>query len=314
MKTRIKRQKGQFFTVKNPFHHCAFSNWAEQSGLPSTSILEPFAGANSLIKHLQNMGLCNESVCYDIEPSHKHVQKRDTLECFPNGFDVCITNPPWLAKNSATVRGLSFPNCRYDDLYKFALEKCLDNCKWVAALVPESFIRAGIFQERLTDFISLTSQIFADTGHPVGLALFQPHPSSEIRVWSQDFQVGYLSELESLRPQQKPNGPDVRFNHPHGNVGLIALDNTYTASIRFCPVDELAKYTVKNTGRHITKMYVEGNIQIEGWNEYLDDFRNRTHDVLMTCYKGIRKDGMYRRRLDWNLARGIIHNVGAYTS
>ena len=309
MNAEAKRENGRYFTARNPFHHPAFRAWALCSGLPSASILEPFAGANSLIEYLEGMGLCDDSASYDIHPSDRRVRRRDTLESFPEGFDVCVTNPPWLARNSATVRGLRFPDCRYDDLYKFALEKCLDNCGWVAALVPESFICARLFQNRLTDFISLPSGLFAETGHPVGLALFQPEATPDVNVWFRDTHIGLLRNIESLRPRPKPDGPAVRFNDPSGNVGLIALDNTRTASIRFCRVEELADYRVKKTGRHITKLRVEGQVRIDAWNDYLEDFRERTHDVLMTCYKGIRKDGMYRRRLDWNLARGIIHHA-----
>lgn len=101
------------------------------------------------------------------------------------------------------------------------------------------------------------------------------------------------------------------LHDPRGNVGLIALDNTRTASIRFCEVRELAGYRVKKTGRHITRITVRGPIRIEAWNGYLGEFRERTRDVLMTGYKGIRKDGMYRRRLDWRLARGIVHHARA---
>ncbi len=307
--TNAKRENGQFFTVGNPFVHPAFHEWATLCEIPANPILEPFAGANSLIKHLRNMKLCESASCYDIIPADSEVKKRDTLQSFPQGFNVCITNPPWLAKNSATVRGLPFPECKHDDLYKYALEKCLKHCQWVAALVPESFIRAKIFQERLTDFISLTSQMFIDTGHPVGLALFSPNQSDDVKVWSQNIPIGNLSDIELLRLQPQADKPDISFNDPDGNLGLIALDNTYTASIRFCPVDELSQYKVKPSGRHITKLKVKGRLRINAWNQYLNDFRKKTCDVLLTSYKGIRKDGMYRRRLDWNLARGIIHNV-----
>ena len=136
------------------------------------------------------------------------VQQRDTLADFPSGFDVCITNPPWLARNSATVRDLEFPECDYDNLYKFALEKCLDNCDWVAALVPESFIRAELFRDRLSDFVSLTSRLFSDTGHPVGLALFDPFPMTDVKVWSGRERIGWLSDIESLRPLLRKNGPE----------------------------------------------------------------------------------------------------------
>ena len=304
-----KRQNGRFYTEGNPFRHPAFYAWAKRSGLPESTVLEPFAGANGIIHHLENMKVCERSISYDVLPADDAVIQRDTLARFPSNFEVCVTNPPWLAKNSATVRGLEFPDCGYDDLYKFALEKCLDNCPWVAALVPESFIRAGIFQDRLSDFVSLTSRLFSDTGHPVGLALFRPDSVADVKLWSGRTRLGWMSEIESLRPLPRKDGPEVSFNEPEGNVGLIALDDTKTASIRFCKVSELADYTVKKTGRHITKMRVSGRVRIKVWNEYLQWFREQTQDVLLTCYKGIRKDGKYRRRLDWELARGIVHNA-----
>jgi len=304
-----KRGHGQYYTSGNPFAHRAFRRWARFANLPSKTILEPFAGANSLIWRLQGMGLCNKFSSFDIEPACAEVKKRNTLKSFPLGYDVCITNPPWLAKNSASVRGLPFPDCPHDDVYKLALEKCLAHCSWIAALVPESFIRAQLFQDRLQTFVSLTTQMFEDTGHPVGLALFGPTSVEDIHIWSGHRKVGILSKLQKLRPHPIPDGPLVRFNDPDGNVGLIALDNTQTASIRFCDIDELADYNVKKTGRHITKLLVDEKIQINYWNQILTEFREATHDVLMTCYKGIRKDGRYRRRCDWDLARGIVHHA-----
>lgn len=306
-----KRETGRFYTQGNPFNTKPFMEWAALAGLPDMEILEPFAGSNSLIKTLADMGLCNHSMSYDIQPADKKVIRKNTLKKFPKGFDTCVTNPPWLAKNSATVRGLAYPeDCRHDDLYKYALEKCLDNCGYVAALIPESFITAGLFQDRLQAFISLTARMFEDTGHPVGLALFLSDNVDDVEIWSDNEHIGLLSTLQKLKPAPQVHGPYVSFNEPDGNVGLIALDNTREASIRFCDVRELADYKVKSTGRHITKLYVDGAVRIREWNRVLDEFRTNTYDVLMTCYKGIRKDGRYRRRCDWGLARGIIHHVG----
>ena len=53
-----KRQHGQFFTAYNPFDHPAFMEWAEQAHLPRQEILEPFAGANCIIRHLEEMEGC----------------------------------------------------------------------------------------------------------------------------------------------------------------------------------------------------------------------------------------------------------------
>ena len=305
-----KRTYGQYFTQANPFQHPAFMEWARSAKLPQSSLLEPFAGTNSLIDHLTGMGLCRNYVAFDIEPGASNVQCRDTLTSFPTGYDVCVTNPPWLAKNLATYRDLPYVAGEYDDLYKFALEKCLENCPWVATLIPESFIRAKLFQERLTNFVSLTSRMFEDTKHPVGLALFEPQSTLDVSLWSNDQYIGELSNIAALRPQPIPDGPTVRFNVPEGNVGLIALDNTVEPSIRFCGIEELEDCEVKSTGRHITKLMVEGgNVLPNRWNDCLGDFREQTQDVLMTCYRGVRKDGRYRRRLDWHLARGIIHHA-----
>ena len=241
------------------------------------------------------MGLCDRFASYDIAPANADVERRDTIADFPSGYDVCVTNPPWLAKNSARVRGMIFPETHHDDLYKVALEECLRHCRFVAALVPESFIRAGIFQERLLFFVSLTAAMFNDTGHPVGLALFDDTLGHHdyTQVWSGSLHLGAFADIEQKRPALRTDGPTVTFNDPHGNVGLIALDNTQEASIRFCDVTELREYQVKSTGRHITKLTVDGPVRIGAWNEALNTFREETHDVLMTSYKGIRK-AMYR--------------------
>lgn len=306
-----KRAQGRYYTVGNPFDCQAFQDWAERADLGDATVLEPFAGRNSLIEHLEELELCSSWRAFDIFPGAKGVKRRDTLNSFPKGFDVCVTNPPWLAKNSATARGLGFPECRHDDLYKFALEKCLDNCPWVAALVPESFIKANLFQERLEAFVSLTASIFSDTAHPVGLALFAPEESEDVTVWSGHDEIGALEELRAHLPaaeteDQRKYFRSIRFNDPKGNLGLIALDNTHKASIRFCKPEKLDDYRICHSSRALTKIHVPFRPRIQKYNNFLKEFRDITWDVLMTCYRGLRQDGMYRRRLDWELARRII--------
>lgn len=310
--TNTKVALGQFYTAENPFRHEAFSDWAARAGLPGARVLEPFAGENSLIDHLQAMGQCNSFVSYDIAPSSKQVIRRDTLVAFPRGFSVCVTNPPWLAKNSATANKIAFPACDYDDLYKFALEKCLAGCAYVAALVPESFIKSGLFERRLLSFVSIREKLFTDTAHPVGLALFTPYATEDVNLWSGDVFIGTLAKVRALYPMPKKNGVSVVFNADNANVGLYALDNTKYPSIRFCPLSEIAHREAKATDRAVSRVFVDGKVNIENiekWNAVLSEFRKRTKDIFMMAYRGLRADGMYRRRLDWKLARGIIHNA-----
>lgn len=305
---RDRRQDGRFYTEANPFRHGAFRRWADAAGLPDVDVLEPFAGANRLIHHLQEMDLCGGYRSYDIIPGSEGVRRRDTLASFPKGFDVCVTNPPWLARNVASRMGMTFPDCMYQDVYLHALDRCLENCAWTAALVPESFVRTGLFRGRLQDFISLVQPMFRDTAHPVGLALFGPDSVNDSTMWSGQHEIGPLSGVEAQRPEARSDGPRVRFNDPEGNVGLIALDNTREASIRFCHPEELGDYRIDVTRRSITRISVNGLIDIGHLNQMLGTFREATADVLMTPFRGLRKDGRYRRRCDWDLARGIIHS------
>lgn len=319
----IKRANGQYYTRGNPFQLTPFKLWTDRANLKENKILEPFAGAKDIPQLIKLANLeSGEWVFYDIKPGAEGVLQRDTLADFPKGFNVCITNPPWLARNSATRRGLPFPNATdYDDLYKYALEKCLSYCQWVTAIIPEAFIRSGLFQDRLSDFVSLVpntqdgitqsttsmnpNYMFEDTEHPVGLALFGPEISSDVNLWRNNQLLGRYSELRRHLPPVSQNR-EIRFNEPEGNLGLYAIDNTVSASIRFCHPSELGDYHIRNQCRSITKIRVPENVEFDILNERLSIIREKTFDVFLTAFKGLRKDGCYRRRLDWAMARSII--------
>jgi hypothetical protein len=318
-----KRASGRYYTRGNPFQLEPFQAWAKASNLAQQITLEPFAGAKDIPQLIDAASLqCRDWAFFDIQPGTEGIAQRDTLADFPKGFDVCITNPPWLARNSATRRGLPFPkSTRRDDLYKYALEQCLTHCGWVAAIIPEAFIRSGLFLQRLHDFISLvpqtqgkteeenktrdTSYMFEDTEHPVGLALFAPDATSDVSVWRNNQFLGGINELRRHLPEPSSNRSIV-FNDPNGNLGLIAIDNTVSASIRFCPAEELKDYPIRVHCRSITKIGVPWRVDIDRLNARLKTIREKTHDVFLTAFKGIRRDGHYRRRLDWALSRAIV--------
>ena len=320
-----KRASGRYYTRGNPFQLEPFRTWAKASNLEQQITLEPFAGAKDIPQLIDAAHLrCRDWALFDIEPGAEGVVQRDTLADFPKGFSVCITNPPWLARNSATRRGLPFPEAtRYDDLYKYALEQCLAHCGWVAAIIPEAFIRSGLFLKRLHDFISFVPQtqdktnyppdkggrgfsvMFEDTEHPVGLALFAPHATSDVSVWRNNQFLGGINELRRHLPLPSSNR-EIVFNDPEGNLGLIAIDNTVSASIRFCPPEELKDYPIRVHCRSITKIGVPWHVDIDMLNARLTTIREKTHDVFLTAFKGLRRDGHYRRRLDWALSRAIV--------
>ncbi|MDR3111579.1 MAG: hypothetical protein LBU55_00175 [Elusimicrobiota bacterium] len=301
----MKRELGQYYTVGNPFSLKPFKQWAKKANLKNEIVLEPFAGANNIISLLQNLGYAKCFKSYDISPNSDDVMYRNSLKDFPKNHKVCITNPPWLAKNSATRRNLPFPNPEFDDLYKFAIAKCLQNCEYVAAIIPESFITAGIFHDRLSRVISLAYEIFDDTEAPACLALWSPNLTYDFEIYRNSNYLGKYYDMQKLIPQIN-NNDRIEFNSNGANLGLFAIDNTDSASIRFCNVKELTNYKVSTSCRSIIKIKVNKKIKVDDLNEILNDFRNKTKDVFLTAFKGLRKDGLYRRRLDFGLARKII--------
>jgi hypothetical protein len=103
--------------------------------------------------------------------------------------------------------------------------------------------------------------------------------------------------------------PKIKFNDPHGALGLMAIDNTITASIRFCFGDDIASEKIKYSSRSVTRIKTDKEVSkqwIQMLNERLNEFRHQTHDVFLTPFKGVRRDGKMRRRLDFDLARSFI--------
>lgn len=306
----IKRINGQYFTTYNPFENDGFREWAKICNLKNEPILEPYAGSNNLIKMLQFMGFINQNfISFDIDPKDEAVKYRDTIKNFPKNYNICITNPPYLAQNSAKRRNIFFPNNPYDDLYKFALDKCLNNCSYVGAIIPASFLNSKLFRDRLSHYVLLNTKMFNDTDHPVCLALFVKN-SKNVKIYEDNEYLGLLDNFEKKIPKSDKNF-DIKFNDKKGSLGLFAIDNTLEPSIKFCRGDEIDPSKISQSSRSITRISIDCDIDkiIKKLNDRLMVFREETYDLFLTPFKGLRKDNKYRRRLDYSLARNIINEV-----
>jgi Eco57I restriction-modification methylase len=309
-----KRAFGAFFTQGNPFIYPAFNRWFSQ--LPSETIaLEPFAGSKQILLLMEEAGFDLPWACYDINPQADGIVERDTLRAFPEGFGAVITNPPYLAKNAMKRSGLDVPLDLfgpYQSLYQTAVALALDASPYVAMIIPESFITTGLFQDRLQHVISLPFKMFDDTDMPTALVLWGPETQEDFVVWRQDERLGLFTELADALPH--PVGGEevqIRFNDPDGTIGLHAADNTREASIRFCPASDIPREKVKYSGRHITRVSITGaqfdpEQLIAESNRLLAQWRDRTQDITLTAFKGLRADGRFRRRLDYASARAIL--------
>lgn len=318
MNKEQKQQLGKYYTVNNPFDLKVFRDWFNSiPDIEKLTLLEPFAGSNNIVNL---MNVKNNWECFDVLPTKNNapqfkIKKRDTIQNFPSGFEVAITNPPYLAKNSATRNKLTYQGGVYDDLYKKCLEVLLYNVSYVAAIIPESFITAGIFQERLTAVISLTCKMFNDTDCPVCLALFSKDTTDDFHVFRMDDYLGsYNKNLIWYKPVNT-NKHKWKFNDPSGDIGIICIDSTKGSSIQFVPGANIDSNKIKVSSRAITRVSIVNNkikdlnFLLNKCNEYLNWYRENTNDVFLTTFKGLREDGLYRRRLDFDTAKCILETV-----
>ena len=138
-----KQLLGQYYTTTDPFNNSdAFKSWYNL--VPKDEpVLEPFAGAGNLFDFIDAAW-----VGYDIDPQHFNVEIRDTIKDFPKDYQVCITNPPYLAKTIISRKRLPVI-VKHEDLYLDCLQLMLDNCDYVAAIIPSTFYNQNLFKDRL---------------------------------------------------------------------------------------------------------------------------------------------------------------------
>lgn len=334
-----KRELGQYFTenAKSVFSLTPFLDWAKKHNIKSKTLLEPYAGDKHIIKALTELGLIDKYVAYDIDETLTDVLYQDNLIHFPTGFELVITNPPYLAKNSASKRKITQYDKlfeQYEDLYEVALANTLENTTYSALIIPESFITSSTnFAKTAKQYcevvISITLKgIFAETNHPVCLALFNKNKpeTQDTAVYRNNEYLGDLYTLNGIRARLLRENPNtyigrIVFNDPNGLLNISCVDNSINATNIYFTLDELIEpEKIKVSSRAITRvsLYDQNDelIQadrlkdvVEKANLKLKDLRTQTHDVFFTSFKGLRKDGKYRRRLDFGNIRAILNSI-----
>lgn len=306
-----QRELGAFYTQGNPFIFEPFKKWFSQlnNAIP---ILEPFAGTKQIAKLVDEAGLSAEWNFFDIDPSLQGVAKNDSIANFPQGYEAVITNPPYLSFHFARRKGLKLEKTLflgYQSLYQTSIQLALNSSPYVAMIIPESFITSGLFTERLQAVISLPFEMFSDTDMPTCLALWGAESTADFEVWRQNKFLGNYSELVGvLKPTECARR--IKFNEPLGNLGFRAIDDSVSPSIYFCEPHEIPLEKVKVSARLLTRVHVENIDDVDGLrtevNQLISIWRKQTQDVALTAFKGIRRDGLFRRRLDYANARALL--------
>ena len=98
----------------------------------------------------------------DIDPN-LNWDLNDSLVSIPQELDsIIVTNPPYVAKQSATRKKLGlekyFKDSTYDDIYLIALDRMLESSDFVVAIVPESFINSSYKKKDRLSSITILEQ------------------------------------------------------------------------------------------------------------------------------------------------------------
>jgi hypothetical protein len=315
-----KRILGQFFT-KNDF-------WLQEhilsfiKSIKAKIAYDPFAGSGDLLRVAKKIGF-KKIKGLDIDPA-LNWKINDSLINIPRvSNSIIITNPPYLTNYSAKRRGLYenvkkyFSVSKYDDLYQLAMEKCLSN-DYGIMIIPETFINSSFPKNRLNNITIIEDNLFNDTENPICVICFDKKNKNydQIDVYKNDIKLGSLGYYEKMRIKPH-NKIYVKFNVPSGKIALRAVDTTDPNNkIAFMrPVKINYKQSdIKHSSRLIT--FIDVNVEarildklIHASNKYLEQFRIKTNDVLLSPFKGNMKDGKRRRRLDYFTARAILERA-----
>ena len=341
MSGRSKRNLGQYFTRDDVWLRPHIVEHLRSLLVRYNTCLDPFAGDGHLLNVAASLGF--EVVGHDVDgvicAANGWGEPNDSILHVPLHADAFVlTNPPYLAKNSA--KRMDAPAQSYfrpgavlpltnahastlDDLFKLAIEQTLvqyDDSVWI---VPESVVQdmehLPHWKTRLHSLTVLEDNPFIDTEHPVCVLVFSvSKPSGEL--WKNDTRLGSYQDIWSRHNETRAYPRDattMRFNSPTGNLGYRAVDGTKadgSMRIRFCLGDELGydRQRIKVSSRHLT--YIDVDLEgdelvavIEEANRQIEAYRTATQDVFLTAFMGNTKTGVRRRRMDYFLARRLFN-------
>ena len=340
---KLKRDLGQFFTRESVWMQPHIRDHLEKLSRQYTVCVDPFAGEGDLLKVAsKETGIKTIGHDHDAKICQEHGWKQNDSIREPiveeNAF--VLTNPPYLAKNSA--KRIGSPMVKYfhsgfvpgieegqlktlDDLYKLAIEKVIqlyDDSIWI---VPESVIQDIVkldeWRDRLHSVTILEKNPFEDTEHPVCVLIFSKSSQSPM-IYKNDQPVGEWKKIYAIhRGPYEAQGKKIpmTFNSASGQLGFRAVDGTSKGDeqkIRFVHGDELEypREKIKVSTRHLTYIDVDMDYDdltfvIVRANKIIREYRNNTRDVFLTPFMGNNKEDNRRRRLDYRLARAIFNQA-----
>ena len=319
---RHKKTLGQFFTEGSCWLRPQVVAFIRATKCKKA--YDPFAGTGCLFDPVQQaVPEIEKCIGLDID-RNLGWPINDSLVKIPHEENaVIVTNPPYISNYSAARKKIGtdlkkyFDSTDYDDVYLLALDKMLEAQKNVVAIIPETFINSPYRQKHLLKSITILEyNPFLDTDTPVVVVCFDSieKPYSEIQIYKDSEFVCTLDDVERCR-MVPDNSVKLKFNDPDGWLGVRCVDTTDPNNMLHFDFKENIDYNwekgIKVSSRLLTLISMDvpekkRQAFIDECNSILDEVRTRSHDIILSPFKGNMKNGVRRRRLDFMTCRAII--------
>lgn len=322
---RKKKSLGQYFTEGACWLQPQIVDFISDSNCRVA--YDPFAGSGCLFSPVTNMvASIKEIAGLDIDPSQGW-PINDSLIKIPHKNDaIIVTNPPYLSNYSASRKRIGdglkkyFDMTEYDDVYLLALDRMLEAQKNVVAIIPETFINSPFKKKDLLHSITILEENpFLDTDTPVVVVCFDSQSKSynQVKIYKDADFVCTLQEVEDCR-LFPDNSVRMKFNDPTGWLGVRCVDSTNPEDMLHFDFKENIDYDwekgIKVSSRLLTLISIDVPQAkklafIDSCNRILKKVREKSHDIILSPFKGNMKNGVRRRRLDFQTCRAIIEQA-----
>lgn len=330
-KKTTKQKLGQFFTTNYKY---ILSNLCIPENIKK--IIEPFCGNGDLLNFIDKKKYIIE--CYDIEPKHDYIIKRDTIKNPPNySNSFIITNPPYLSRNKSVNKEV-FDKNDVNDLYKCHIKDLITNNPIGGIIIiPLNFFCSirNMDIELRKKFLNMyvisklnifEEQVFDDTTYTVCSFQYEYKPNSnksipitiypskqKVNFWLND-DNNYTIGGEIYNIEENTNYKITRLLEdeiPDTNLVLKAIDDNENSKIKLEYVSNDKIYYGKVSSRTYATLKITPKINDEiqkkianEFNEYLNEKRNKYNSLFLTNYRESKK--IARKRISFDLAYKIV--------
>ena len=327
----IKQKLGQFYTTNYKY---ILTDLEVPKNIKK--IIEPFCGNGDLLNFIDKKKYICE--CYDIDPKHKYISKRDTIKNPPNySNSFIITNPPYLSRNKSKQKEL-FDDNDVNDLYKCHIKNLLDNNPIGGIIIiPLNFfcsirnmdieLRKKFLNTYIIKKLNIFEEkVFDDTTYTVCSFQYEYKPNSNqsipITIYPSKKKLNFLlnednnytigGEIYNITNNDNYKiGRLLEKEESNTNLLLKAIDDNENSKIKLEYVSNDKIYYGKVSSRTYATLTITPQISEDiqkkianDFNNYLDDKREKYNSLFLTNYRESKK--IARKRISFDLAYKIV--------